>query len=140
MSLQFSPTLRNAWLDAIYTVTGPQPHLDLWTGSPPISCLYPPSGSLVASLQLPVNWIQKAGLSGTPGTISFVVPQSTTAILGALIGHFRLYTFDRSQCVMQGTAGANVGTTPPDLVITNPSPVVGQIVNLVSLTFTAPGA
>lgn len=135
MSLQFNTALRNTWLNDFAAAVGPTPHIDLFTGAAPQNCALSSTGVLIATIQLPTQWIGQAGVGVSAGTIAFIVPQTTTAIATGTPNYFRLYNSDRSVCVMQGSVGYGA-----DLQISIPTPAAGQIMTLQSLVITAPGA
>lgn len=136
MALQFSTTLRNDLLDRIETTTGTAAVLKLWTGAQPATCAAADSGTLLASITLASDWASAAS-SGTKDLSS--LPVSDTSIDNdGTAGHFRLYASDGTTCHMQGsvTATGDGG----DLTVDSVSFVTGQTFNVVSWTWTAPGA
>jgi hypothetical protein len=60
MAIQLSVTARNARLDAIETAVGTAPNLYLRTGAQPADCATADSGSLLATLALPSDWMAAA--------------------------------------------------------------------------------
>jgi hypothetical protein len=134
MALQFSVAVRNAMLDAIETTVGTSPVLKVRTGSAPATCATADSGTVLASMTLPSDWLAAAssGSKAQSGTW-----QDASADATGTAAHFRIYT-SGGTCVMQGTVGAiGVGG---DLRFTTTSFVSGDGVTIVGLTLTAPGA
>ena len=60
MAMQFSTTVRNARLDAIETAVGTSAVLKIRTGSAPANCATADSGSVLATLNLPSDWLAAA--------------------------------------------------------------------------------
>lgn len=87
MSLQFSTTLRNNVLDQFETTISTAPLLTIWTGGPPATCATANSGSLLATLTLPSDWMAAAsgGSKAKSGTWSNTATGTGTA------GHFRIF-------------------------------------------------
>ena len=70
MTFQFSTAARNASLDAIETAIGPSPILRIRTGAPPTNAAAARSGTVLATMNLPADFMAAAsggskGLSGT---------------------------------------------------------------------------
>lgn len=70
MPFQFSTAARNASLDAIETLIGASPILRIRTGAPPANCAAARSGTVLATMNLPADFMAAAvngskALSGT---------------------------------------------------------------------------
>lgn len=131
MALQLSTTVRNARLDAIETTIGLTPILKMRTGAPPANCGTADSGTVVATLTLPSDWMAAASggskaLSGTWQDLSADNPGT--------IAHFRIYDSGGSTCHIQGTATSTGGGG--DMEIDNPVVVAGQQINVTAFTLT----
>ncbi len=135
MALQFSTTVRNGMLDAIETGTGASAILRIRTGDPPATCATANSGTVLATLSLPSDWMAAAsgGTKALSGTW-----QDTSADATGTAGHFRLYASDGTTCHMQGTVTATGGGG--DMTVDNTSFASGQAFNVTGFTLTAPGA
>lgn len=129
MTIQFSTEVRNARLDAIETTTGTSAILKIRTGSPPADCATADSGTVLATLNLPSDWMSAAasGTKSKNGTW-----EDTSADATGTAGHFRLYKSDGTTCVMQGT----VGTSASDLIVLSTSFTSGQPFTISSFTLT----
>jgi hypothetical protein len=104
MALQYSGGVRDAKLDAVESTVGTTPTLAFFTGSPPATCATANSGSLIATITLPSDWMAAAsgGSKAKSGT------WSNTSIGGSgTIGYFRIYA-SGGTCHIQGTC-ANSG-------------------------------
>ena len=106
MTVQLSVAVRNAKLDAIETQIGASAILKIRTGAPPANCAAADSGSVLATLALPADWMTAAaaGVKGKSGTW-----QDASADAAGTAAHFRLYANDGTTCGMQGTVTATGG-------------------------------
>ena len=119
MALQFSDSVRNARLDAIETAIGASAILKIRTGAAPADCATADSGTVLATLSLPSDWMAAAsgGSKAKPGTW-----QDASADASGTAAHFRLYASDGTTCHAQGT----VGTSGADMIVDNTSLNAGQ--------------
>ncbi len=87
MVMQYSTVLRNARLNVIETTIGVSPTLKLRTGPPPASPQAAKTGSVVATLPLPADWMGDAagGVKQKSG-----VWEDPTADADGTIGHFQI--------------------------------------------------
>lgn len=133
MALQFSTDVRNAMLDAIETTGGASCKLKIRTGAAPANCGTADSGTVLATLDLPSDWMAAAasGQKAKAGTWEDASADDT-----GTADHFRIYKNDGTTVVMQGT----VGTGSEDLVVDNDSFAAGQQFTITGFTLTAPGA
>ncbi len=119
MALQFSTAVRNARLDAIETAIGVSAVLKIRTGAAPADCATADSGTVLATLSLPSDWM--AGASGGSKAKSGTWQDASADATGTA-AHFRLYASDGTTCHMQGT----VGTSGADMIVDNTSLAAGQ--------------
>ena len=86
MAKQYSTTLRNAWLTTYESTIGTTPKLRVCTGSPPATCATAQSGTQLAELTLPSDWMgaPSSGTSALAGTWSGTVATS------GLVGYYRI--------------------------------------------------
>jgi hypothetical protein len=133
MAFQFSAAARNAALDAIETTIGTDPTLELRSGSAPANCATADSGTLLASMPLPSDWMAAAsgGSKALAGTW-----QDTAADAAGTAAHFRIK--QGATCHIQGTVTATGGGG--DLTLDNPVLAVGQQVTITAFTLSAGGA
>lgn len=119
MAIQFSVAIRNAMLDAIETVLGTSPIMRIRTGSAPASCVTADSGSVLATLTLPSDWLlaAAAGVKSKSGTW-----EDTSADAGGVAGHYRVYDSGDTECHIQGTVAASGG----DMNVSNTNFAAGQ--------------
>jgi len=119
MALQFSAAVRNARLDAIETAIGASAVLKIRTGAAPADCATADSGTVLATLSLPSDWM--AGASGGSKAKSGTWQDASADATGTA-AHFRLYASDGTTCHAQGT----VGTSGADMIVDNTSLATGQ--------------
>jgi hypothetical protein len=133
MTFQLSVGVRNAVLDAIEAAIGASAVLKLRTGAPPANCATADSGTVVATMALPADWLAAA----TGGTKSILGTwQDTSADAAGTAAHFRIYASDGTTCGMQGTVTATGGGG--DLTLDNVVIALGQNVTIAAFTLTAP--
>jgi hypothetical protein len=133
MALQYSVSTRNALLDAIETAIGTSAVLKIRTGAAPADCAAADSGTVLATLNLPSDWMAAAasGSKAKSGTW-----EDLTADASGTAAHFRLYASDGTTCHIQGTVGQGSG----DLSLDNTAIVSGQKVTITGFTLNAGGA
>lgn len=132
MALQLSTAVRNAMLDAIETTTGTSAILEIRTGSVPANCAAADSGTLLASMTLPSDWMAAAssGSKGLSGTW-----QDSSANATGTAAHFRIKDSGGTTCHLQGTVTATGGGG--DLTLDNTSIASGQSVTISSFSLAA---
>lgn len=135
MAFQLSVASRNATLAAIETAVGITPILTINTGTKPADAATANTGSVLATMVLPSDWLGTAAagsiaLSGTWQDLS--ADDSGTA------GYFRLHTNDGTVCHMQGTVTAT--GAGGDMQLDNTNIATGQQINITTFTITAGGA
>lgn len=131
MALQFSVAVRNARQAAIEATIGTSAVLKFRTGSAPATCATADSGTVVATLNLPSDWM---GAPSSGSTAKSGTWQDLIADNSGTIAHFRIYASDGTTCHEQGTAtltGGGGDITLDAVVITAGQPVT---VNSFALT------
>ncbi len=133
MAFQFSTTVRNAVLDVIESTIGTAPTLEIRSGSAPATCATADSGTVLATMTLPSDWLAAAssGSKALSGTW-----QDTSADSAGTAGHFRIKV--SSTCHIQGSVTATGGGG--DMTIDNPVLASGQSITITAFTLTAGGA
>lgn len=132
MSLQLSTAVRNAILDAIETAVGTSAKMKIRTGSAPANCGTADSGTVLATLDLPSNWMADAasGSKALAGTW-----QDTNADASGTAEHWRIYDSAGTTCHLQGTVTATGGGG--DVTLDNTAIVAGQVVTITAFTLSA---
>jgi hypothetical protein len=131
MALQLSTTVRNARLDTIESTIGTAPILEIRSGAAPANCAAADSGTLLASMTLPSDWMAAAasGSKAKSGTW-----QDTSANATGTAGHFRVKDSTGTTCHIQGTITGTGGGG--DMELDNVSIASGQAVSIASFTLT----
>lgn len=135
MALQLSAAVRNAQLDAFETAIGTSAVLKIRTGSAPANVATADSGTVLATLTLPSDWMAAAsgGTKAKSGTW-----EDTSADATGTAAHFRLYASDGTTAHAQGTVTATGGGG--DMTVDNTSFASGQAFTVTSFTLTAGNA
>ena len=131
MAVKLSVGVRNARLNTIESTIGTAPKLQIRTGAPPTNITDADSGTLLAEITLPSDWMAAAasGAKAKSGTWEVAASGTGTA------GHFRLK--DNASPVVthiQGTVTATGGGG--DLTLNNTSINSGQTVTVSTFTLT----
>ncbi len=131
MALRFSTTLRNAVADACESTVGTSPILRILTGSEPASCAAAQTGTLLAEMTLPSDWLT----AGSSGAKSVSGTWSDTAANGTgTASYFRIYDSSATTCHWQGTVTATGGGGQLELDST--SITTGQLVTITGGSLT----
>jgi hypothetical protein len=133
MAIQFNVATRNARLDTIESTNGTSCSLEIRTGSPPANCAAAGTGTILATINLPSDWMAAAasGSKAIAGTW-----QDASADNNGTAGHFRVYnsqaTKDGTTCFIQGT----VGTSSADMIVNTTTFTAGNSFTVNSFTLT----
>jgi len=132
MAIQFSVAVRNARLDALETTTGATAILRIRTGAPPATCATADSGTVLAEMTLPSDWMAAAsgGTKAKSGTWEDAAANAT-----GTAAHFRVYDSTGTTCHLQGTVTVAGGGGDMTLVGTVDI-ASGQPVSVANLTLT----
>lgn len=131
MAIQLSTAVRNARLDAIESTIGTSAVLKIRTGAAPANVGTADSGTVLATLTLPSDWMAAAssGSKAKSGTW-----EDTSADDTGTAAHFRVYASDGTTAHMQGTVTATGGGG--DMTVDNTSFASGQAFTVTSFTLT----
>ena len=131
-AFQFSTTVRTAMLDAIETDAGTSAILEIRTGSVPANCAASRTGTVLATMSLPSDWMAAAssGSKAKSGTWSDSSADGT-----GTAGYFTVYKSDGTTCEIQGTVTATGGGG--DLTLDNTSIATAQSVTISTFSITA---
>ena len=127
--LQYSVAVNNARLDAIETATGATALLKIYTGAAPANCAAAASGTLLATLTLPTDWMAaaSAGVKAKAGT------WTGTGSAAGVAGHCRIYDNAGTNCAIQGSAGIGSG----DFQFDNTNIAIAQSILVSTFQITA---
>lgn len=131
MAIQLSAAARNAMLDALETAIGTAPHLKIRTGSPPANVAAAASGTVLADLTLPSDWLAAAssGSKAQSGTWS-----DASADNAGTAAHFEITASDGTTRHLQGTVTATGGGG--DITVDNTSFAAGQAFAITGFTIS----
>lgn len=129
MAAQLSVAVRNARLDAIETTISTSPTLEIRTGAQPVNCAAADSGTLLASMTLPSDWMNAA--SGGTKTLAGTW-QDLSADATGTAAHFRIK--QGATCHLQGNVTATGGGG--DIELSSVSLVATQSVTITAFTIT----
>ena len=131
MAVQFSVAVRNARLDAIETAIGTSAVLKIRTGSPPANVAASATGTVLATLTLPSDWMAAAsgGAKALAGTW-----EDLAADADGTAGHFEICASDGTTRHMQGTVTATDGGG--DMTVDNAVFATGQAFSVTTFTLT----
>lgn len=132
MALKFSTSVKNGELNSIETTIGTSPIIKIRTGTVPASITDPDTGTVLATINLPSDWLTAAsgGSISKNGTWEDASADNT-----GTAGYFRLYASDGTTVHMQGTVTATGGGG--DLELDNTSIAATQKVTITTFTLTA---
>jgi hypothetical protein len=135
MTLQYSVAVRNARLDAVESTTGTSAIMEIRTGAQPATCATADSGTVLATLNLPSDWLAAAssGTKAKSGTW-----QDTSADATGTAAHFRVKDSGGTTCHIQGSVTATGGGG--DLTVDNVSFAARQSFTVTAFTITAGNA
>lgn len=131
MAIQLSTAVRNGRLDAIESVIGVSGVLKIRSGAAPANCAAADSGTVLATVNLPSDWMSAAsgGAKAKSGTWD-----DASADAAGTAGHFRLYASDGTTCGLQGTVTATGGGG--DLTVDNVIFAAGQAFSITTFSLT----
>lgn len=134
MSIQNSTALRNAMIGQYETTIGTAPKLQLRSGAAPANCAAADSGTLLAELTLPSDWLT----APSAGAVTLNGSWTGTGSAAGTVAHYRLKDSAGTTCHEQGTVTATGGGG--DMTVDNTSIASAQPVSITSWTRTQSGA
>lgn len=129
--LQFSTAVRNARLDAIETAIGTSAVLKILTGTQPANCATADSGTVLATLSLPSDWMAAASSASKAKSGTW---QDTSADNTGAAGYFRIYDSTATTCHIQGDVTVTGGGGK--MTVDNTSFATGQSFTVTGFTLT----
>lgn len=128
--LQFDVPLRNARLDVVESHVGTAPILRIYSGGKPDLTTDPSTGTLLAAITLPSDWMDAAS-----GAVKEMLGSWAVAAVGSgLAGYFRLYESTGTTVKIQGTVtGTGSGG---QLQVDDPNCSAGETVTVTLFTLT----
>lgn len=132
MAVTYSVAVKNARLDAFESTIGTSAVLKIRTGAPPATVATASTGTVLATLNLPVDWMAAAS-GGSKSKLGTWEDMSADA--AGTAGHFEITASDGTTVGMRGTITATGGGG--DMTIDNTSIAVGQTVTVSTFTITS---
>jgi hypothetical protein len=131
MAIQLSVDVRNDRLDSIEATIGTAPVLRVRTGAPPANCAAARTGTVLATLTLPSDWMGNAaaGAKALAGTW-----EDTSADDTGTAAHFEIMESTVTTCHLQGTVTGTGGGG--DMEVDNTSFATGQSFTITTFTLT----
>lgn len=131
MAIQLGTTARNARLDSIETTIGASPLLILFTGAQPANCAAADSGTRVAVMTLPADFMAAAsgGSKAKSGTWS-----DGSADNAGTVAHFRIKDSTDNTCHVQGSVTITGGGG--DMTLDNNVVAAAQAITITTFTLT----
>jgi hypothetical protein len=128
MTHQYSVAVRDARNEAIETVIGASAKLYLFSGAKPSACSDTDPSGLLATLTLPVDWMDPSsgGIKAKAGV------WSGSGSAPGIIASFRIKNNAGTVCHIQGSVGIGSGDLPLD----NTNVTSGQIITINTFQFT----
>ena len=135
MTIQMSVASRNAGLDAFETTAGASAIMRIRTGAQPANCAAARSGTVLATLNLPSDWMAAASAGAKAMSGSWT---DSSADATGTAAHFEIVDSGGTTCHMQGSVTATGGGG--DMTVDNTSFAAGQPVSVTGFTLTAGNA
>jgi hypothetical protein len=131
MTVQLSVAVGNARLDAIETTIGTSAIMKIRSGAAPADCATADSGTVLATLNLPSDWLANAASRSKAKSGTW---QDASADATGTAAHFRVYDSGGTVCGIQGTVTATGGGG--DMTVDNTSFAAAQSFTVTSFTLT----
>lgn len=135
MALQFSTAVRHGMLDSFESTVGVSMRVKIWTGAAPANCAAADSGTLLADITCPVDYMAAAAAGAKAYTATW---SDSSANNPGTAAHFRCYESTAAVCHAQGTVTATGGGG--DMTLDTVTFVAGQVFTITAFTLTAPHA
>lgn len=138
MAVQLGTTLRNNMLNQYESTLGTTPKLILRSGAQPASCATADSGTFLAILTLPSDWLNAA----SSGSVTLLGTWSGTGSAAGTAAHYRLKDSSATSTNDTGTTHeqGSVGQGSGDLNLDNNVIASGQAISITTWTRTQGGA
>lgn len=132
--MQYSVTLRNNQLDQVESTLGVSPKLQFRSGVAPANCAAADSGTLLAEMTLPSDWMAAAASGSKVKAGTWTVAGTAAGV----IGHFRIKDSGLVACHVQGSVTLTGGGG--DMTVDNTNVAVGQSITVNTYTINAGNA
>lgn len=133
MTVQIADSVANAMLDAWETAIGVTPILRLRTGAPPANVAAASTGTVVATINLPSDWMAAASSRSKSALGTW---QDTSADAAGTVGHYEIVQSNGTTRQEQGTVTATGGGG--DMTIDNVVVAAAQQITITSFVRSMP--
>jgi len=130
MAIQYSSTIYLGQLDLVESSAGASAKLYIFSGSAPANCAAADTGTLLATLTLPADWM--AAASGTSKVLAGSWTGTASGGSGATPTHFRIKDNAGTTVHVQGTSGVGSGDLSLNGTVTS-----GQTITISAFTLNA---
>lgn len=134
MAKQFGVAVRNGILDSIETTIGASPLLRILSGAVPADCATVQSGTLLATLTLPADWLNAAAA----GVKTLLGSWTVAAAAAGTAGYYRILNSAGTVAHEQGTVTATGGGG--DMTLDNVVIAAAQVITITAYTLNAGNA
>ena len=131
MAMQYSVAVRNAMNDAVESTIGTAPVLRIRTGAQPANCAAARTGTVLATLTLPSDWLS-ASSAGVKSLLGSWLDSSADA--AGTAAHYEIMDSAIATAHQQGSVTATGGGG--DLTLDNTNIAAGQQVQITSFSLT----
>jgi len=135
MAIQYSVTVRNAKLDAVETAIGTSAILRFYSGSMPANCAAVRTGTILATLNLPTDWMANASAGSKQLSGTWNDPSADNS---GTVGYFSVFDSTGTTCHIQGTVTITGGGG--DMTVDSVNFTAGQSVTVTTFTINAGNA
>lgn len=132
MALTYSDAIANARLDVVESTIGPSAILKIRTGAPPATVAGASTGTVLATMNLPADWMAAASARSKSKLGTW---EDLTADATGTAGHFEITATNGTTVGLRGTVTLSGGGG--DMIIDNTSINAGQQVTVTAFTLTA---
>lgn len=132
MALQYSAAVAAAKLDTIESTIGVSAVLKIYSGSAPANVAAARTGTVLATITLPSDWMAAASTSGSATKAKSGTWQDASADANGTAGYFTIFASDGTTAHIQGT----VGTSGTDMIVDSTNFTAGQSFTVNTFTIT----
>ena len=130
MALTYSTAIANAKLDIVESTIGASAILKIRTGAPPATVASASTGTVLATVNLPSDWMAAASARSKAKSGTWT---DASADATGTAGHFEITASDGTTVGMRGT----VGTSSADMIVNTVSFVSGDSFSVTTFTLNA---
>lgn len=133
MARQFAVAVRSSRAQALETAYGTAPLVEIFSGAQPANCAAADTGTKLASIALPSDWVTESN-----GVLTKAGTWSVAAIATGTAAHYRIKNTAGSTVMEQGSVTATGGGG--DMTVDNTSIASSQTVTVATWVSTEGGA